>query len=246
MRAAYVGGTATQPDAGDAQASEATGRRKAFLPAGVISSIHYLLDEAAEQIVAESTLAQAMESAAEEACPTSPARPGVWSPVVIALDSYAAPAVCAGFVIEARDNVKVCVHPCDVGFRARKGRPIEPVAVGLEPFVPDLLRLAQNLAKRHPFIRREVECRCAMSDRNSYAGPGKNLRWSRWVARGRVGEVLVLEVDLGRTPQKHTVAHDAVPVRPSWMIHRPCPQAKRPCGPRYSFVRSCSANRLPA
>jgi hypothetical protein len=126
--------------------------------------------------------------------------PRIGSPVVIALDSYATPTVCAGLVVKARHDVKVRMHTSDFGISARKGRPVQPVAIRFEAFVPGLLRSTKNIAESHPFIRREVERRCAVGYRNGYAGTWEHVWWRRGVARRRINEVFVLKVDLGCAP----------------------------------------------
>jgi len=98
------------------------------------------------------TLAQAAELSVEEPRATTTATPRIGPPVVIALDSSTAAAVCAGLVVEARHDVKVRVHTGDLGISAREGRPVQPVAIRFETFVPGPLRSTKNIAESHPFF----------------------------------------------------------------------------------------------
>ena len=92
----------------------------------------------------------------------------------------------------------------------RRAVPDQRVAVRREPPVHGGLRREEELVRRRPLLRREVERRGAMLDRDDHAAAGQDVGRVAWIARRGIDAVVVLEIDLGRLAQARAVAEDAV------------------------------------
>jgi hypothetical protein len=118
-------------------------------------------------------------------------------------------------------------HPIRLG----EAVPDQHVAVGREALVLRGLRGDEELVHRTPLLRREVERRQAMLDRNDHAATRQDVVRVAGIARGGVDARAVLDEHRG-FPKLRQVAEDAIAVVTSAFSRTDGPGASPSCATR--------------
>ena len=110
------------------------------------------------------------------------------------------------FIVEPRNHVQMRMVRCLSSLG--EAVPHEHVPIGSKPFILLGLRFDEKLVRRHPLLRRELERRQAVRDRDDDTTPRKHIGRITGITGRGVQAQLIFDTNLGR-PKLSQITEDA-------------------------------------